>query len=292
MKRFFLPILMFCLVSLNTLADEVKSKVFSNLSEKITEYTLGIIPGEGHTEFSFDLRENNSPQYSILVVRELQELEDGNIFTQFSARNTEAQNQARTGDDNERIIFNLGLGARKLFFNEALMLGVNNFYDYDYWMGHSRTSLGFEARGSVLDFNANRYQKIDSSGSTEHVKDGWDYTFEMQIPYLHTSNVFFTGYEWETNEGAQDSRGEKFGLETMLTSTLALKLGVDDQRGVDNENYVHLTFIYPPKEADKFISNELWSSTESMKGELLSKVERTNNIVIEFTGSVTVSRTD
>ena len=78
----------------------------------------------------------------------------------------------------------------------------------------------------------------------------------------------------------------------MLTSTLALKLGVDDQRGVDNENYVHLTFIYPPKEADKFISNELWSSTESMKGELLSKVERTNNIVIEFTGSVTVSRTD
>ena len=75
MKRFFLPILMFCLVSLNTLADEVKSKVFSNLSEKITEYTLGIIPGEGHTEFSFDLRENNSPQYSILVVRELQELE-------------------------------------------------------------------------------------------------------------------------------------------------------------------------------------------------------------------------
>ena len=65
---------MFCLVSLNTLADEVKSKVFSNLSEKITEYTLGIIPGEGHTEFSFDLRENNSPQYSILVVRELQKL--------------------------------------------------------------------------------------------------------------------------------------------------------------------------------------------------------------------------
>ena len=56
MKRFFLPILMFCLISLNTLADEVKSKVFSNLSEKITEYTLGIIPGEGHTEFSFDLR--------------------------------------------------------------------------------------------------------------------------------------------------------------------------------------------------------------------------------------------
>ena len=70
------------------------------------------------------------------------------------------------------------------------MLGVNNFYDYDYWMGHSRTSLGFEARGSVLDFNANRYQKIDSSGSTEHVKDGWDYNFEMQIPYLHTSNFF------------------------------------------------------------------------------------------------------
>ena len=37
MKRFLLPILMFCLVSLNSLADEVKSKILSNLSETISE---------------------------------------------------------------------------------------------------------------------------------------------------------------------------------------------------------------------------------------------------------------
>ena len=108
MKKLFLSVVMYSLFTSATFADDIKAKVFSNLSERITEHTLGMIPGEGHTEFSFDLRENNSPQYSISAVRQLQELEDGNIFTQFSARNTETQNQARTGDGNERLILNFG----------------------------------------------------------------------------------------------------------------------------------------------------------------------------------------
>ena len=49
-----------------------------------SEYVSNLIPGEGDTEVSIDLRENHSPDYSILLVRELDKTDDGNYFTQLS----------------------------------------------------------------------------------------------------------------------------------------------------------------------------------------------------------------
>ena len=42
------------------------------ISSKVSEYVSNLIPGEGDTEVSIDLRENNKPDYSILAVREIQ----------------------------------------------------------------------------------------------------------------------------------------------------------------------------------------------------------------------------
>ena len=50
---------------------DTKGQALSKVSEKISEYTIGLIPGEGHTEVSIDLREDSKPNYSILAVREL-----------------------------------------------------------------------------------------------------------------------------------------------------------------------------------------------------------------------------
>ena len=82
MKKFLALFLSICLLSFNSLAGEVKSKIDSNNieylnSDKFAQYLMDWIPGEGTTEFSFDLRENNSPQYSILAVRELMKLNNG-----------------------------------------------------------------------------------------------------------------------------------------------------------------------------------------------------------------------
>ena len=51
-------------------------------SNSVSEYISNLIPGEGDTEVSIDLRENYSPDYSILLVRELDRNENGNYFTQ------------------------------------------------------------------------------------------------------------------------------------------------------------------------------------------------------------------
>ena len=40
-------------------------------ANSFSEYVSNLIPGDGDTEVSIDLRENNSPDYSILLVREL-----------------------------------------------------------------------------------------------------------------------------------------------------------------------------------------------------------------------------
>ena len=44
------------------------------------------------TELDINLRENNSPEFSILGVREILGFDSGNIFTQFSAFNHERFN--------------------------------------------------------------------------------------------------------------------------------------------------------------------------------------------------------
>ena len=101
------------------------SMVYADVSKNVSEYVSNLIPGNGHTEVSIDLRENNKPDYSILGVREILELDSGNIFTQFSLFNTEQNNS-------ERIIGNLGIGSRKLLNNDTLMIGMNAFIDQDF----------------------------------------------------------------------------------------------------------------------------------------------------------------
>ena len=102
--------------------------MYSDVSEKISlkasEFVSNLVPGEGTTEVSINLRENNKPDYSILGVRELRRNNNGNIFTQFSLFNTDQNND-------DRIIGNLGFGKRSLSDDKTLMTGFNVFFDYD-----------------------------------------------------------------------------------------------------------------------------------------------------------------
>ena len=96
----------------------------NEISSKVSEYVSGFIPGEGDTEVSIDLRENTSPDFSILAVRELEKSLSGNIFTQFSIFSTE-----QNSDD--RIVGNLGFGKRNLSEDNLMLTGANLFFDYD-----------------------------------------------------------------------------------------------------------------------------------------------------------------
>jgi len=268
---------------------DVIGQSLSKASEKISEYTIGLIPGEGHTEVSIDLRESSKPDFSILAVRELLKLDSGNIFTQMSLFNTEQANE-------EKIIGNFGLGSRKLFDNNTMLAGFNAFIDNDFSETNRRASIGFELRNAVLDFHSNIYEGLHDS-QDERVLDGWDYRLASQVPYLHWSKVFINHYEWD-GVLRDDIKGTKMGSEMILTKTLNFEVAYDDKNknGLEDEWYTKIQFVYPPRNngptAMDGISKVAFNENKDMSGELLSKVKRSNKIMVEFKGSATISRTD
>ena len=147
MKKFLYSIIIIYSLNINVYAD-----VSDKISAKVNDYFSNLIPGNGITEVSIDLRENNSPDFSILAVRELEKSLTGNIFTQFSLFNTEQNND-------DRVVGNLGFGKRNLSDDKSMLTGSNIFFDYDSH-GNIRTSLGVEARNAVLEFYGNYYKGL------------------------------------------------------------------------------------------------------------------------------------
>ena len=260
-----------------------------NASEKISGYISNLIPGEGDTEVSIDLRDNHSADFSILAVRELSKINSGNIFTQISLFNTEKNSE-------DRIIGNFGLGSRKLLYDDTLLAGVNAFIDNDFDETTRRASLGFELKNAVLDFSSNIYEGIEDS-QDERVMNGWDYTLASQVPYIHWSKIFVSQYQWE-GILREDVEGIKLGSEMLLTPHVNLEVAYDDKdrNGLEDEWYAKIQLVHPPRNngptALDGISDTAWNKNKDMSDELLSKVKRNNKIMIEFKGKSTISRTD
>ena len=260
-----------------------------NASEKISGYISNLIPGEGDTEVSIDLRDNHSADFSILAVRELSKINSGNIFTQISLFNTEKNSE-------DRIIGNFGLGSRKLLYDDTLLAGVNAFIDNDFDETTRRASLGFELKNAVLDFSSNIYEGIEDS-QDERVMNGWDYTLASQVPYIHWSKIFVSQYQWE-GILREDVEGTKLGSEMLLTPHVNLEVAYDDKdrNGLEDEWYAKIQLVHPPRNngptALDGISDTAWNKNKDMSDELLSKVKRNNKIMIEFKGKSTISRTD
>ena len=292
----FITTILFLNSSNSLKASELGEAIINKTSEKVSEYVLGWIPGEGHTEFSFDLREESKPQFHILAVRELSKTETGNIFNQFSAKLTEGVNSNTHGNDNDRLMLNYGIGKRFLLDDSNLIIGINNFYDYDFWTTNARTSFGFEAKGPVTDVSINRYIPLSQSGSKELVMSGWDYKIASQVPYAHWAKIFINGYIWEGID-RNNVEGQKWGTEALLNSNLNLEIAYDNKHnsGLEDAWYAHLEYVYPPKKGPTALdgfSAEMWNTKKNMSDELLSKVERSNVIMIEFKGSSKITRTD
>ena len=275
------PFLFAYFLCLNVHAEDV--------SDKISGYISNLIPGEGDTEVSIDLRDNHSADFSILAVRELSKINSGNIFTQISLFNTEKNSE-------DRIIGNFGLGSRKLLYDDTLLAGVNAFIDNDFNETTRRVSLGFELKNAVLDFSSNIYEGIEDS-QDERVMNGWDYTLASQVPYVHWSKIFVSQYQWE-GILREDVEGIKLGSEMLLTPHVNLEVAYDDKdrNGLEDEWYAKIQLVHPPRNngptALDGISDTAWNKNKDMSDELLSKVKRNNKIMIEFEGISTITRAD
>jgi len=282
-KKFIIILTLLFSTAVN--AADIKDKATILLEEGFGAFISNLIPGDGITETSIDLRENYKPDFSILGVRELKKLNDGNYFMQFSLSGTEQNNS-------ERYVGNLGFGKRILSDDKTLLTGFNSFIDYDS-NDNARASVGAEVKNAVLQLTSNYYMGI-GDGTDEKVLDGYEVQLTSQVPYLHWANAFVSTYKWDGVD-RDDIEGRKIGTELVLTPSFTIEAAYDDKdlKGLKDEYYARLIYTYPPKErttALDGVSQTKWKEEKDMSGELLSKVKRQNKIMVEFKGSATISR--
>jgi len=277
------------------ISSAVNADVTSQALNKVAEKISDLIPGEGITEVSLDYNDSDQDQlnFSILGVRDIEATDNSNFFTQFSLTNQEIQGG--------RLIGNLGFGYRKLSDDKNFMFGANTFYDRDLTEGQSRLGLGIEAKGSILDFTANNYQKISNSkvvnGTREQVLSGWDYNLSSQIPKAPWARINFNGYKWEAEKASSDAKGNIYSLELDVSNSVEVVASLDKSslNGIDDVSSVRINYIYPPREKSMVMSDGLSNDMfekRNMEQELKEKVRRRNKLAMEIQGSVVLTRKD
>ena len=298
MNRFLIIIIA---LSISTVANaDVKRQALSKASEKISEYVLGAIPGDGTTEFDiqFSDKDDNEPRINFLILRDLQKTDRSNFFTQMSLHTQDVGGASGIFDNDNRYIGNIGYGYRQLSEDNSYMLGANIFYDRDIKEGHSRASIGLEAKAGILDFNFNHYEAITLQRTVGAVKEqalgGTDYTLATQVPYMPWAKFNFTGYKHKADLAATDSKGRKYMAEMNITSSLIFEAEFDESRNnADDYSSMRITFVYPPRNSkpsliDGFMSTEKYY-VKDITSTLSEKVKRNNNIAIETQGAVIIT---
>mgnify|MGYP001210028173 CR=1 FL=1 len=266
----------------------ISNKTFA---ENVSELFSNLIPGEGITEASIQINEDDNPDLEILAVRDISSEEFSNLFSQISLHTQEI-------NSSDRLITNLGIGYRKLTDDKSSMFGINSFIDYDL-EGHTRGSLGIELKGATLDLTANSYHKITNmevvDGTEEQVLSGYEINLSSQVPYMPWATINWQNYSWEKEKATSDTEGNRLSLETMLSQTVQFDITGDfsDNSGVDDEYSYRLSFVYPPKENKKTLKDGMISDLafekENVEQKLKDKVRRSNNLTVEIQGAVIVT---
>ena len=263
-----------------------------NISQKLSNFLDELIPGEGVTDVSIQVNEEDNPDIEILTNRSIDKTDDSNRFIQMSLHTQETNNK-------DRLITNLGYGYRELSDDNSFMYGANAFIDIES-EGHMRASLGLEAKGKILDLNANFYEALSGKenidGVNEEVLSGYQFNLTTQMPYMPWSTLNIQNYYFENIKASNDTEGNKISLEMNLTPTLQFDISQDfsDTTGVDDETDFKLSLRYPPSEnkpnlQDGFISNVAFEKA-NMKDKLVQKVRRDNNLTVEIQGAVILTK--
>ena len=184
-----------------------------------------------------------------------------------------------------------------MMYDDSIILGVNSFFDWDIGEAHKRGSVGFEARGSILEFHLNKYFTLSSTkiahGTKEKSLGGIDYKLISQLPYLPWVNISWTGYKLEKDLATTDIKGDKFALNMLILPWLNIEFGLDENNS-DDERFANFTFTYPPRRVhssyiEKMVSKEIFEK-RNMENMMLSKVERNNKMFIEVQGTIIITK--
>ena len=284
-------ICLFFLLTVSSLANESLKKIANDkknnyVNTQIQKFAQKIEEAFPRTEIGITSIENTKPEYSILTTQPI-------LFNKESTNTFFWQGSAFIHDDLNRQTINLGLGYRKMFFAEKLLLGTNLFYDHEFPYDHKQTSLGFEAKTKPVEFNTNIYrgitdEKKGDDAFRETALDGYDFELGGHIPYIPSARLYAKQFFRDT-KSQTDYEGQIYTMSfsDMILPGVSIDVGMTDHRYIENEYFVKITFAtnkVANYEKNKKIIQDYAYTFDSMENERLTKVRRENKIVKKTSG--------
>ena len=268
-------------------ADGIKdalNKVYQKSTKGAEGYINNLFSGPGETEVSIMEKNADKTEASIMLVRPLKIKEDNVLFYQ-------GQVSQYYVNGTSRQALNLGLGYRILSEDGSSFTGINAFYDVDS-EENDRLGFGGEFRTSSFELNGNYYHALSDDvkvgNDTNRALSGHDIILLGQVPYLPWADLVYTNYEWEAEKNSKNSEGEVYKGQFNLTKSLTFEAGLDDNNITKEDNFYRLTMVFPAKERptliDNLISKNAFENSD-VREEMLTKVKRSNRIVVEVEAS-------
>ena len=284
-------ICLFFLLTVSSLANESLKKIANDkknnyVNTQIQKFAQKIEEAFPRTEIGITSIENTKPEYSILTTQPI-------LFNKESTNTFFWQGSAFIHDDLNRQTINLGLGYRKMFFAEKLLLGTNLFYDHEFPYDHKQTSLGFEAKTKPVEFNTNIYRGITDEKKGDDAfrataLDGYDFELGGHIPYIPSARLYAKQFFRDT-KSQTDYEGQIYTMSfsDMILPGVSIDVGMTDHRYIENEYFVKITFATNKAanyEKNKKIIQDYAYTFDSMENERLTKVRRENKIIKKTSG--------
>ncbi|MBT3566138.1 MAG: hypothetical protein HN492_01495 [Porticoccus sp.] len=268
-------------------AESLKSDALNALNNKGAEISKSYLEKYFPTvELELDMMNGSNPTSSILIVAPLSDPSDSinTFFTQDSIYYSD-----------NRTTVNLGVGYRRLMLDKKLMLGINAFYDHEFPYNHQRTSLGFEARTTVGEINANVYNSLTDwrdgrDGLDERGLDGRDIEIGMPLPYMNWAHIFAKAFTWDSElSGVKDISGTSLSIRAIPPGLRGVEIefgrvnyGNTSSNAEKDANFfkisVNLTELFKtPADAAPLISKYAYQ-LDDMEAKRYEKVRRENKI--------------
>ena len=259
----------------NSLDSKVNSKinaVTTAVSDKISFFAKENFESIKYLDFEIKNQERLKPTFRIMSVNEILKMNSGTIFNQTSFNN----------HDGDQTI-NIGLGTRKLFNNDKIILGSNIFYDHQFNDEHQRSGAGVEAISSVFDLRGNYYNALSgrrttSEGGIERAMDGWDTQMDYHLPIKQDVSIFLNAFEFENPEKNSVFKvtGNKMGLNARLGHFLIEAGYMDDN--LDNDSYFGSIKFVIDLGQEKIQNSKNFLEYEYVGHKLYEPVKRENKI--------------
>ena len=283
-KTIILIIISSFLLLKNLFAEDLKSNLSDKFYSGLNEFSQNLAQGLSdklkqnenlkYFDISLDIQENEKPTIEIQSVSKIKEDDDSAFF-----------NQTNLSSYAGETTINLGLGKRKLYKNETVMLGSNIFVDYQFDESHLRNGIGVEAISSVFDLIGNYYNAISGFKATDEGREKALDGYDLQINY-HTggktnTDLYLNSFLWENPNSDYEEKGEKFGITSQI-GNLNFDIGYLNDNQNNDGFYAGIKLVVPlgNVENKKPETQTETSKYVSVRDKLYIPVKRENKIKV------------